>query len=278
MAQLEVQIDFDKLREVVAFGVRRATVFMGLASNAAAIDPPISHVLSDRSQFQTVPVDVAPEVRAAFLQEFERWVIANAFRELAETFSLFLTEVHTVYVAFDRGTITVGDLQKIEKAFSFKGLNDQFLTLSSLLRIDPVFASMIKSVNQARNCMAHRRGIVGQQDVDEPAWTFTFHWRTFALTTPDGKDLSQLLNLGLPAETGENQAILVGPVNRSKTFAIGEPIHFARYELNEICFGMTLAMERVRADLIEFGRSKGHDIKEVSPALGDIPPPGTAME
>jgi hypothetical protein len=266
MAVITLKFDFDKLREIVALGVRRATVFMGIGSNAALVQPPISHVLSDRTQFHTVPVEVSEATQKEFLTEFEKWVIANGFRELAETFSIFLTSVYVGYVGFDRGKMDAKEFQKLGKAFSRYGLSDQFTELRPLLDIDARFEQMFASINQARNCLAHRRGIVGPPDVPAPGQPFVFHWHTMGMELEDGTDVSMLLNTGDPFHVEAEQKLVVGPVDRSKTFQLGDPIGFARYELNEICFGVTMAMEHIRSKLIDFARSKGFTVEAPQPA------------
>jgi hypothetical protein len=262
MAVVELRADFDQLREIVALGVRRASIFMGIGANAAGLDPPLSHVLDDKAQFVVVPQEVSAKVSSEFLREFENWVVANGLRDLVETFSIFLAETYAMHFLFEKGQVLAEDFERAKRRFEFKGVEQQLAAMNQLLALDGRFLSMYSSLNQARNCMAHRRGIVGLVDVPARNQPFVFTWRTRAMFLEDGRDVSVLLQCGEEVHVEAGQKIVNSEVERSKNFALGEPIRLSRHELNEICFGVTIAMENVRSGLIEFARSKGHKIIE----------------
>jgi len=262
MKTLKVKVDFDELREIVALGVRRASIFMGIGTNAARIDPPISHVLNDQASLTFVDSNFTEENSREFVQEFECWIIANGFRELVETFSHFLSTVYGIYYFFEHTETTMGDINKANRQFEYKGIEDQMDILTGLLNLDGRFSPMFASLNQARNCMAHRRGVVGLKDISEPDQPFVLLWRTKTAVLEDehGTDIFRNIGDGIRVEKGRRISIV--EVERSKNFDMGEPIRLSRLDLSEICFGVTIAMEYVRTCLIEFGRCEGHTIVE----------------
>lgn len=273
MVQLvNVKVNFDALSEIANLGVRRAAVFMGIGINASQMDPPIPHVLDGAMQFTVVPENLPVDQRKINAEEFARWVIANGFRELAETFSVFLNDVYYAGLVLEREKITVDEHQKALSKFSRQGVADQLMIASELLAIDVPFCATFETMNQARNCMAHRRGIVGQKDVDETG-SFTFKWRALALTLEDGKDLSLLLAAGAPVEIKGGQALSIRMVDREKKFALGEQILLSRHELQEFCLAVQIAAEVVMKGLADLAERKGK-----MPAKAEAEAPSTEAE
>ncbi|MES0051726.1 MULTISPECIES: hypothetical protein [unclassified Mesorhizobium] len=257
MAHLvNVKVNFDALSEVANLGVRRAAVFMGIGVNASQVDPPIPHVLEGGMQFTVIPDNLPIDQRKVNAEEFARWVVAGGFRELAETFSVFLHDVYYAGLVLDREKITVGEHQKALSKFSRQGVSDQLVIASDLLKIDAPFSPTFETMNQARNCMAHRRGIVGAKDVDETE-SFTLKWRALALTLEDGQDLSLLLAAGTPVEIKGGQALSVGMVDREKKFALGDQILLSRHDLQEFCLAVQIAAEVVMKGLADLAQKKG---------------------
>ena len=187
MADITVHIDFAKLQEIAALGIRRASIFMGIATNAARIDPPVSHVLDDKTQFIVVPSEISEASRKLLIEEFESWNIGNAFREIVETFSLFLSEAYGIIHIVD--TNSLASLERAKKRFSFKGgVSDHLQIVCDMAGVENRFGPMFIAMNQARNCIAHRRGIVGIEDIQGPDEPFNFCWRTRSVVLEGGRD------------------------------------------------------------------------------------------
>lgn len=250
----QINIDFAKLEGIVAISVRRASIFMGIAANAGRIDPPISHVLDDKAQFKFIADDAPLAARREMVDAFNTWVIANGLREMIESFSIFLGECFLI-----RHLIAEQEFPDAvaKKRFERLGVEDQLASLSGDLPIDERFFTMFGSLNQARNCLAHRRGVIGVADVPTPGLPFVLRWRTRTITLEDGRDVAQLLVAGeeIKVEAGEN--IRSEEVERTKTYAIGEAIILSRHELSEICLGITIATAAIRLRLYEFAKERG---------------------
>ncbi|CAN5139140.1 hypothetical protein BH10PSE9_BH10PSE9_02500 [soil metagenome] len=266
---VQVRLDFDRLREIARLGVRRATVFMGIGTNAARIEPPIRHALDDKAQLTVVPPAVSPEIQKMFVAEFESWVIANGFRDLVETFSVFLTGAYAAYDLFEKGKTTRDEHRRVVSRFERLGIEDQMRRLTELLALDGRFLAMFASLNQARNCLAHRQGVVGMADTPASGQPFDLVWRTRTMMLEDGRDVSALLREGEEVLVEGGQKISFVEVERTKRFRIGEVLRLSRHELSEICFGVTVATEYVTQGLVAFGKSKGLVIEQTPPPAPD---------
>jgi hypothetical protein len=229
---------------------------MGIGINASQVDPPISHVLDGGMQFTVIPDSLPVEQCKANAEEFARWVVANGFRELAETFSVFLQDVYSAALVLDQDRIQIGVHQKALARFSREGVSEQLGIAAALLQIDAPFAATFQTMNQARNCMAHRRGLVGAQDAKENG-SFALRWRALALTSDDGQDLSLLLAGGHPVEIKGGQALSLRMVDRELTFALGEQIVLSRHQLQEFCLSVQIAAEVVLKGLADLAMIKG---------------------
>lgn len=257
MSDIAVSLNFDDIREIATRGVRRATVFMGIGTNAARNDPPISHVLDDKAQFVVVPPEISAESQRAFLSEFENWIIASGFRELIETFSVFLLELYMAHFLLERGRVDRKEYAMAKNKFERKNVWTQSSLLTNALGLDGRFSTMFESLNTARNCLAHRRGVVGPIDILGNDQTFNLRWRTRTVISEDGREISTLLNKGETPRIEKGKKIVFAEVERTKSFHIGESIGLNRHELNEICLGFTIATEVFIMPVINRAKAEG---------------------
>jgi len=95
--------------------------------------------------------------------EFQRWAAKTVLRDLIEDFSFFLTEVYRNAI---RAPLNVPYSATFEQ-FERKGIEDQLAILSADFPIDAAWISRLTGYNRARNCLAHRQGIVGPRDVTD---------------------------------------------------------------------------------------------------------------
>jgi hypothetical protein len=250
-----VGVDFNKLREQSNLWIRRASIFMGIGANAAQIEPPVSHVLFDRAQYHFTAMTPTPEQARHFVDEFEVWVVANGLRELVEGHATFLDAVFDPFQLITKGTIRVAELQTLHAKFELNNVFEKRAQLFAALGITDHFEPMFTSLQVARNCLAHRNGIVGPRDVNTVEGQFELRWRFSGL-----KIRGQFVDLnavpeGVRVEAGE--AVQFGPVEKSRRFAVGSQLRLTRHELSEICFGFQIAAESVLEPLIGILREKG---------------------
>ena len=83
-----ITFNLDHVLEILRKGIRRADVFMGIGLNAAAHDPPISHLLAPEGlhNIRLVKEELTDPEKAHVAAEFGKWVRTNglpgAYRDL----------------------------------------------------------------------------------------------------------------------------------------------------------------------------------------------------
>lgn len=241
----------------MSLSVRRATVFLGIGINAGGADPPISHILEGGFQVKVIPDELPLEKRRELAEEFARWVVANAFRELAESFAVFLTELYSGIYVLQNEPVKYAVHRRAVANFAREGVSRQLEIVSEMLDLPSTFAATFSSMNQARNCMAHRRGIVGVPDIDTDTGVFTMRWRAMAAVLDDGRDISSAFRGGEPVLIEEEQSLSMKMVDREKSFARGEQIRLDRHDLSEFCFAVQLAAEHVTRGMIAYATTLG---------------------
>lgn len=81
-----------------------------------------------------MPQEVTVETSQAFVREFESWTVTNGFRELVETFSVFLVVVFSIAYILERGTVLKEDHDKAIRKFDRGGVEAQLAALTSTKR------------------------------------------------------------------------------------------------------------------------------------------------
>lgn len=261
---MEVKVDYDKIREIAALGVRRASVFMGIGTNVGKIYPPVSHQLDDRAQYIFVASNVPEKDRRAFIDEFQNWIIANGLRELVETYSVFLTASYQTYLLVESGGIAVAELAKKTSEFERDNVSVQLETLTKSLGVKNTYGDMFDSLRQARNCLSHRMGVVSPKDVNTNDGQFLLRWHYQALFAIEESGKETLLDLNRTSEDGITLEtpgkIVMRPHVKEKATPLGSPIRLDRHELSEICWAVQVAGDYIHLANMEFAKSKGVNI------------------
>ena len=262
-APINVKIDLPKLRAPVDVGLRRAAVFLGLTTNAVAADPPLSHVLNDSVHTKFVPDEVTPETAAQFREEFEYWVVGNVIRDLAESFSIFLTQCWPVIHLIDQKQIKLGEYVEVAAGFERKNLSDQYTIVGEVIDLNLEFAEMFESFRVARNSLAHRRGIVGKNDVNaaDEHFRLVWHFMGMFLQRKNGDELAiEQETIGKGIRTKKGGKIVIRLTRKEKSFKLGTQIRLSRHDLNQMCQGVHFAAEHVIRQigrLVESKNAKG---------------------
>ncbi|WP_133192730.1 hypothetical protein [Labrenzia sp. 011] len=244
MTTFNINLNYNSLREKSHIWIRRSSVFLGIASNIFQIAPEVSHVLDTKEQVIIVPPEVGQALRQKFLEEFETWVIGSALRDLIEGHSSFLLHSYGYAELLVPGPMHKGILEQRITNFDKHNVVPRSRKVFELLDCKDDFSPMFASLVKARNCFAHRNGIVANLDtnIDD---SLQLVWRFLALKVPDeNEDLVRLdLNeIGeYPVEAG--QSLKIGSVEEKKSFKVGEQIRLNKHELNQILLGFHLAAE-----------------------------------
>lgn len=241
----EIKIDFPALQEIAVKGVRRTAVFLGFGINAAANPNMREYELSGVAQFRFVPANADEKTLTHFKEEFSRWIVACGFRELIETFSVFLDEIHrsclVIKAMNDRASME--SILPLDKTFRrhHRGLQGKLDTLKTKFAIEMSDPSSLLTINRVRNCLAHRLGIVAREDCNDGN-QMTVTWRGIDLCTET--ESGEIVSVHPMSEPTPSEQIVVPAhgwikgryCQRKKAFPIRSVVSFSPGELAEICY------------------------------------------
>ena len=257
-----VKVDLKQLRRQADIGVVRASVFLGLTINATKTEPQLSHVLDDNVQIRFVPNDVPQTTSTHFIEEFTYWTIGNALREMVETFSAFLVQCRLVSHMFATGQTVEHELSSLKATIENKNVSQLYNDLGEIVGLDSLYAEMFESFRQARNCLAHRRGVVAKRDLNTDDNHFKLLWCFMAPHVRDLKNGHETLldrdSVSEGIQVGESGGeVIVRMTWKEEKFPLGSQIKLSRHTLAEICFGVHLAACHVVGKLHEFALANG---------------------
>jgi hypothetical protein len=234
----QIHINFPNIQEIAMKGVRRTAVFMGLGVNAAN-DPDFKqYELTKLTEIQFIPPNVDENTLTNFKTEFGRWVVGCGLRELIETFSVFLDRVYfaCLLIGASCNQIPHDKVESRNKKFQRDGLRDKLDTLRNNFGVGTSHSGFLLSINQARNCVTHRRGIVGPEDCSSGS-ELVVKWEGIDIyaETPDGKviSLQPVPEGGVHLPEGGHVKVKIS--ERSRVFAMKSVVSFSPRELAEIC-------------------------------------------
>lgn len=257
----QITIDFDKLKEIALRGIRRTAVFLGLGVNAARDENFKDYQLTGIALLRLVPDKVEDAVVTEFKDSFEKWVISNGLRELIETFAVFLDKVHQVCLlaATHKKLISEEDANTFGPAFEWKGLEDKLKILRERFGIQSDKEKYFASINQARNCITHRRGKVGPEDLRANP-SFKLAWWAFDVyaETARGKKINLMPPIpkeGVYLDQGDTVKMKIN--EREKEYRLGIVISLSPNEVNEICFLVNLATDDMTKGAIQYAQEIG---------------------
>jgi hypothetical protein len=282
---MSVQINFAQMRQPADIGIVRASVFLGLVTNAAAANPPLSHVLDDRWQFRFVADELPPGTGAHFNEVFTYWVMGNALRELVDAFSAFLIRCRPVVRVFETRQINTEEFSQLAALIEVKNISQQYAELGELIGLEATYAEMFETFRQARNCLSHRRGVVARRDVNTDDGCFRLRWCFLGTFLRDSDGTEQLIDndtIGKGIVTGPDGAVIVSRLTwKEKKFAVGSQIVLTRHDLGEICFGVHSATTHVIRRMHDYALAHGipdGTVEGAVEATADTPPTVDAQE
>lgn len=239
MSPTQITLDFDKLLEVALKGVRRASIFMGLGVNAALDEQFKSFQLSHISNIQLVPSNVPDETFRHFKEEFRIWIEAAGLRELSETFATYLDALHRACLVVQtvQAKAPIAEIEEKQTTFAAEGLPNKLNILRQRFSVEPKHSRYIVSIARARNCLAHRRGIVGVEDLREDK-ELQVMWLGMDLfvETPTGEKhyLNETPKEGILLPDGGT--VTMQFVERKRAFSLGAKLTLSTRDLAEICW------------------------------------------
>lgn len=167
--------------------------------------------------------------------EFQRWAAVVVLRDLIESFSVFLVEVYgdAIRAKSDAAySVTVDQFER-------KGIEDQLGILSSNFAIDEAWITRLIGYNRARNCLAHRQGIVGARDATDGS-ELVVRWLVSKIELTNGPVTPFIEAIGPMSSLVRAQHIHGGAVHlevqdKEKRTGVGSILHFLPTDILEIC-------------------------------------------
>ena len=154
--------------------------------------------------FELVPAGVDETTLSSYKEEFELWIVGCGLREMMETFNVFLDEAHHVcrFLSEHGQTATADTMKRIttkQKEFTFYPLNRKLEFMSDTYKVALKEPKYLTSINVARNCLTHRRGIVRAEDCSG-GQELVVYWKGFDfwVETPAGERTPMELPLENP--------------------------------------------------------------------------------
>jgi hypothetical protein len=274
-----IAIDFGQMKDIAYRGVRRTAAFMGLGINAARDDQFKKYQLSNISMVQVLPDKLDDKGIAHIKEEFEKWVISNGLRELVESFGLFLDKVHTacLFMATHKKQMSGDDAEKFGPAFERKGVEDKLSTLRNRFGVTSDKEKYFNSINQARNCITHRKGIVGHEDLRGEK-TFRLIWWGFDIyaETSSGEKHSLMPPIpekGLLLEEGGK--LMLHIKDRIIEYKIGDIVNLSPNDLGEICFLVHLSTDDIVRSAQAYAKNIGIEERKIERSVEQANPVDT---
>jgi len=216
----------------------------------------------------------------AIRAEHKRWIIANGLRDCVESLGVVLEAARLEATLWDLGgTITARDDGRLSVATSvvpedwnrrivaMRGRFDRMPLPNKIDHLErhlqvcrPSLTEAILSISAARNCLAHRGGIVGPEDVTPDNNSLVVKWRRFLIEGKTPGRRRRVVRLGerLEAET----LVSIRQVGAARRFRLGRRISLSARDYVEIAttfvfFGQEL-QERIREmQLARFAAQEG---------------------
>ncbi len=265
MADIKYNIDFDLILEVARKGVRRASAFLGLGINAANNPEFKDYGLTDISSIQLIPDNISDESIIHIKEEFSIWVVANGFRELIETFSIFLDQIHYVCAVIEANAKKTPLIEITEKQtnFSNQGFPNKLNMLEASFSVSPTHTDYIKTLNKTRNCLTHRQGIVAKNDCNkENVLSVLWLGAEIYIEEPDGTKhiINGKMDEGIYLEHGGNVNLVM--IERNCAYELGSIVKLSPNELAEICWFILREAQYTISSAVEYAGKMGVPIEE----------------
>lgn len=260
MNRREININLDKIVDVAHRGVRRASVFMGLGVNAALDAGFNQYQLTHITKLQLVSDNVDSKTIDHFKEEFKTWVEGNGLRELLETFSVFLDHIHeaALLVSTSKDKVDLAVFPAKRDSFNREGFPNKLKILRSKYAVGPKHADYLVSINRARNCLSHRRGIVGHEDIDDSG-KLRVAWLGMDIyaQTPSGErhSLIDIPPEGLLLPGGGS--VYIQFLERERLFDPGNSLRLSTRDLAEICWFFQREADTAKQTVVALARANG---------------------
>lgn len=274
--QTKVSFNLDATDEIARKGIRRAAVFMGLGVNAAGAAELNNYHLYQDTTLHLLPSAVPPEVLMEWKDQFRLWVVSSGFREIVDSLCRYFDHIH---LACSIAATKKFD-PRSQRRFERQGLEGKIDFLRDSLGLTSPNASLVQSFYPVRNCLVHRLGRVGREDIKNgTALAIRYRRIEFVHTTDTGRiirlpDLMDPKTKPFPVE--EAGTLGLQYQERVLEFPFGSIVTFSPKELTEILFFTQQFLSEYNKAVVEFAQNNGaYRPASPSTATDDLgaPPP-----
>jgi hypothetical protein len=263
-----IKLDFDKILEIALKGVRRASIFMGFGVNAALDEQFKSFQLTHLTNLQLVPTEVSDKTLQHYKDEFRTWIEAAGLREISEAFVNYLDVLHQqcLIVEAAQKKAPTENIPEKQKKFAAEGLPNKLNNLQQQFSIAPKKPNYIVSIGHARNCLVHRLGRVGPEDLQEKK-ELEVAWLGIDLfiEAPSGEKhyLNENPKEGIHLPDGGDLKMQF--LERKRTFSLGSRLSLSTRDLAEICWFYRYEAINIRDSAVAFAKKAGVPVLSSDP-------------
>lgn len=207
-------------------------------------------------------------------RRYSEWLLTCGFRDSIESVSTFLENAHKVLTCWELAEKKDSafriprerwdnDFVREVKKFHRLGFPDKLnhLAQKHAMGIKDTFKAQILSINSARNCLVHRRGIVGEPDENVPG-ALLVKWlrmKLFLRNEEGDRDL-------VIGETIEKEGtICMVHEEKQKSFSLRTMVNFSVDEFSELTWSFFLFAEELVKSINAYGVDQGF-IPKAEPA------------
>ena len=236
----------------------RVAVEAAIISIEAVQRADLEHAPEDGARVRLVFSDYSdPDERR---RHYIGWLVEKAFTEIAKGVRMALEEayLYASYATNPPGRTTLGEFQqRLERTkASANKLNfvDLLAAVNEMLATPLHFEAEVLSLQKVRNCMEHRGGVAGPQDVDDPDELRLVLPRIAMFYRIDGVEQEVPFDERLDQADQEPDGMVqieVRRVSRERVFKLGEPVTFGVDDLHEIAMACFMFAEDLKAKLPE---------------------------
>jgi len=173
---------------------------------------------------------------------YQNWLLSRGFQDLARGVRATLEEAasYLTLLAKHGQAATINQLQsainQTRKRAAKLPFPELLATVNSRLKEPISFEGEFRSIQKVRNCLEHRRGIVGAQDIDKGGSELRLSFpRLKVFYHRADKEIEVVIGERVNAQDGEPEVQLLGRLEtRTRTYKMGERITFAASDFYDI--------------------------------------------
>jgi len=166
----------------------------------------------------------------------KQWLLGSFLTDSVNATGNFLDECRRVCALYRLGAKGKAAGQEFKdiferdwKSFHRLGFPDKFTHLRNEFGVETLFEKHFLSLNQARNCLVHRRGIVAQRDTNEEG-KLRITWRIMELVATPPDDGDEVIIEG-QTQVDAGWTVSIRFRDRERSFNVGERVELAVPEL-----------------------------------------------